>query len=80
VIRHGDAFAACSIGGVGIYPCAGGRDKDAGQRLHAALEKLPPAKIPIRALHVGDPAPDDAAKVWYQAQGFWLEREIAGTA
>jgi len=80
VIRHGDAFAACSIGGVCIYPCAGGRDKDAGQRLHAALEKLPPAKIPIRALHVGDPAPDDAAKVWYQAQGFWLEREIAGTA
>ena len=80
VIRHGGGFAACSIGGVGIYPCMGGRDEDAGKRLQAALERLSPGKVPIRALHVGDPAPCDAERVWYQAQGFWLERETAGTA
>ncbi|HTO61397.1 MAG TPA: methyltransferase domain-containing protein [Bradyrhizobium sp.] len=79
VIRHGDAFAACSIGGVGIYPCAGGRDEDAAKRLQASLRDLSPAKVPIRALHVGDPAAHDAGRVWYQAPGFWLERESAET-
>jgi protein-L-isoaspartate(D-aspartate) O-methyltransferase len=79
VIRHGEAFAACSIGGVGIYPCAGGRDEDAAKRLQAALEGRSDAKIPICALHVGDPAAHDAGKVWYRAPGFWLERETAGT-
>jgi protein-L-isoaspartate(D-aspartate) O-methyltransferase len=78
VVRHGHGFAAASIGGVGIYPCAGGRDEDASKRLQAALtalRPLGPGKVPIRALHLGDPAPDDADKVWYQAPGFWLERE-----
>jgi protein-L-isoaspartate(D-aspartate) O-methyltransferase len=79
VIRHGDAFAARSIGGVGIYPCAGGRDEEAAKRLHAALGGLSPGKIPISALHVGEPAPGDAEQVWYQAPGFWLEREAAAT-
>jgi protein-L-isoaspartate(D-aspartate) O-methyltransferase len=79
VIRHDDGFAAGSIGGVGIYPCAGGRDEDAGKRLQAALESLSPGKIPIRALHIGDPAAHDAEKVWYHAPGFWLERETAET-
>ncbi|MBR0858437.1 protein-L-isoaspartate O-methyltransferase family protein [Bradyrhizobium liaoningense] len=78
VIRHGDRFEACSIGGVAVYPCTSGRDEDAGRRLHAALEGLPPGKVPIRALHVGDPRPDEAEKVWFQAQGFWLEREAMG--
>lgn len=80
VIRHDDGFAACSIGGVGIYPCAGGRDEDAGKRLQAALESLSPGKVPIGALHLGDPAACDAERVWYQAQGFWLERETAATS
>jgi protein-L-isoaspartate(D-aspartate) O-methyltransferase len=75
VIRRGDRFAASSIGGVGIYPCVDRRDKDAAQRLKAALEGLDAAKLPIRALHPGDPAPADAQRVWYQAPGFWLERE-----
>ena len=82
VVRHGRAYAADAIGGVGIYPCAGGRDEDAGQRLQAALKALGPGTVPIRALHVGDPAPTDAERVWYQAPGFWLECEpaAAGTA
>lgn len=75
VVGRGNAFTASSIGGVGIYPCIGGRDEEAGKRLQIALKGLAPGKIPIRALHVGDPAPDDAEKVWYQAPGFWLERE-----
>jgi protein-L-isoaspartate(D-aspartate) O-methyltransferase len=75
VIRRKDAFVASSIGGVGIYPCIGGRDEEAGKRLDTALEGLPPGKVPIRALHVGDPTPDDTERVWYQASGFWLERE-----
>jgi protein-L-isoaspartate(D-aspartate) O-methyltransferase len=79
VIRRGSGFAASSIGGVGIYPCIGGRDEEAGKRLHTALEGVRSGKIPIRALHVDDPAPGDAEKVWYQAPGFWLEREPAGT-
>jgi protein-L-isoaspartate(D-aspartate) O-methyltransferase len=79
VIRRGKGFEAASIGGVNIYPCIGGRDEEAGKRLHTALEGLRPGKVPIRALHVDDPAPGDAEKVWYQAPGFWLEREPAGT-
>jgi protein-L-isoaspartate(D-aspartate) O-methyltransferase len=77
VIKRSNAFAASSIGGVGIYPCAGGRDEDAGKRLKEALGRLGAGKIPICALHIGDPSPDDAARVWYQAPGFWLEREPA---
>jgi protein-L-isoaspartate(D-aspartate) O-methyltransferase len=74
-IRRGNTFAASSIGGVGIYPCVGGRDEEASKRLQSALKGLAPGKIPIRALHLGDPEPDDAERVWYQAPGFWLERE-----
>jgi hypothetical protein len=32
------------------------------------------AKIPVRALHRGDPDAEAADKVWYRAPGFWLER------
>jgi protein-L-isoaspartate(D-aspartate) O-methyltransferase len=77
VIRRGRSFAASSIGGVGIYPCIDGRDEDASRRLKAALNELDARKIPIRALHLGDPSPKDAELVWYQAPGFWLEREPA---
>jgi protein-L-isoaspartate(D-aspartate) O-methyltransferase len=73
-IRRGNAFAASSIGGVRIFPCVGGRDNAAGQRLQTALKGLMQGKVPIRALHVGDPASSDAQRVWYQAPGFWLER------
>ncbi|MBV9066810.1 MAG: hypothetical protein JO004_13730 [Methylobacteriaceae bacterium] len=76
VIRRGDRFEASSIGVVAVYPCMGGRDEEA--RLQIALDGLPPGKVPIRALHVGDPTPDDAEKVWFQAPGFWLECDSAG--
>ncbi|WP_407158149.1 protein-L-isoaspartate O-methyltransferase family protein [Bradyrhizobium sp. STM 3557] len=78
VIRRGTSFAASSIGGVGIYPCIDGRDENASQRLKAALDGLEAPKIPISALHRGIPSPADAERVWYQAPGFWLERERAG--
>jgi protein-L-isoaspartate(D-aspartate) O-methyltransferase len=77
--RRGDAFEAASIGRVGIFPCVGGRDEEAGQRLQQALNDLPrdslPAGIPIKALHRGEP--DAAAQVWYRGPGFWLERRKA---
>ncbi|WP_407186853.1 protein-L-isoaspartate O-methyltransferase family protein [Bradyrhizobium centrosematis] len=75
VIRRRNRFEASSIGAVSVYPCTGGRDEEAGKRLHAALEGLPTGKVPIRALHVGDPKSDDAEKVWFQGAGFWLERK-----
>lgn len=78
VVRRRRRFEAASIGAVSIYPCIGGRDEEAGKRLHAALEGLPSGKVPIRALHVGDPSSNDTEKVWFQAAGFWLEREPAG--
>ncbi|MCK1627301.1 methyltransferase domain-containing protein [Bradyrhizobium sp. 160] len=77
VIRRGERFEASSIGGVPIYPCLGGRDEEAGERLHAALEGLPPGKVPIRVLHVGEPRSGDA-KVWFQGPGFWLGRDPSG--
>jgi hypothetical protein len=32
--------------------------------------------IPIQALHRGEPAAENADRVWYQAPGFWLERKL----
>jgi len=75
VVRRGTSFAASSIGGVNIYPCIDGRDSDASLRLKGALEGVDVSKVPIRALHLGDPSPDDAEMVWYRVPGFWLERE-----
>jgi protein-L-isoaspartate(D-aspartate) O-methyltransferase len=76
VQRQGDAFAAASIGGVGIFPCIGGRDEEAGKRLQQALNDVPRGRsltdIPIKALHRGEPGAD--AQVWYRGLGFWLER------
>ncbi|HMK81877.1 MAG TPA: methyltransferase domain-containing protein [Xanthobacteraceae bacterium] len=76
-IRRGEAFEAASIGWVGIYPCAGGRDDDAATRLSAALalaNRKPACELPIRALHRGAPPECAVSRVWYQAPGFWLER------
>jgi protein-L-isoaspartate(D-aspartate) O-methyltransferase len=75
-VRHGTEFEASSISGVGIYPCVGGRDEEAGERLAQALLALRSAgaaKVPIRALHRSEPNSEVLDKVWYRAPGFWLE-------
>jgi protein-L-isoaspartate(D-aspartate) O-methyltransferase len=77
-IRHGDAFEAAAIGGVGIFPCTGGRDEEAAARLERTLKGAFRGRAmdtPIKALHRGEPAAEDTDKVWYQAPGFWLERK-----
>jgi protein-L-isoaspartate(D-aspartate) O-methyltransferase len=84
-VRVGDEFDAASIGGVGIFPCAGGRDEDAAKRLLRTLQdayrdRVPATELPIRALHRGEPEAEDAEKVWYYAPGFWLERAVAAEA
>jgi protein-L-isoaspartate(D-aspartate) O-methyltransferase len=83
--RDANRFDARSIGGVGIFPCAGGRDEEAATRLEQALDQMAsearrsrlPPDIPIEALHRGDPGPGVEARVWYSAPGFWLERKSA---
>jgi protein-L-isoaspartate(D-aspartate) O-methyltransferase len=71
--RRGDAFSARSVGGVGIFPCVGGRDDAAGERLQKALQNVQPRYVPIRALHRGEPAAEAGDAVWYAGPGFWLE-------
>jgi protein-L-isoaspartate(D-aspartate) O-methyltransferase len=75
-------FDAVSISGVGIFPCIGGRDEEAAKRFQAALDGLRHGsdftKIPIEALHRGDPSAEMMDKVWYHGPGFWLERKEAG--
>jgi protein-L-isoaspartate(D-aspartate) O-methyltransferase len=79
--RDENWFEARSIGGVGIFPCAGGRDDEAAARLEKALEqtvreasnRLAP-EIPIQALHRGEPPAGAGERVWYAAPGCWLER------
>jgi protein-L-isoaspartate(D-aspartate) O-methyltransferase len=76
--HDGSWFEAASIGRVGIFPCAGGRDAAAAGRLRLALEGLfgdPQLDVPIEALHRGDPDPEDMDRVWYHGLGFWLERK-----
>lgn len=77
-VRRGDAFDAASISRVGIFPCVGGRDEEAGRRLQQALNDLPrgsgSAEIPIGALHRGAPAAEVVDEVWHHGPGFWLER------
>ena len=76
---RGEQFEATSIGFVGIFPCIGGRDEEAAKRLQAALDDLRrqswPPRIPIAALHRGDPGPEAFGSVWYHGPGFWLEHE-----
>jgi protein-L-isoaspartate(D-aspartate) O-methyltransferase len=80
--RERNRFDAVSIGGVGIFPCVGGREEEAAKRFQAALEELGRganfAEIPIEALHQGDPGTEVMDKVWYHGPGFWLERKEAG--
>ena len=81
-----DRFEARSIGGVGIFPCADGRDEAAAVRLNEAMDKVlreaprPPImpEIPIQALYRGDPPDDAADRVWYAGPDFWLERKATG--
>lgn len=75
VERRGAAFAASSVSGVGIYPCAGGRESSAESRLQTALDVLTANTPPITALHRGEPAPAERPRVWYAGPGFWLERK-----
>jgi protein-L-isoaspartate(D-aspartate) O-methyltransferase len=77
--RDENRFNAMSLGRVGIFPCAGGRDPQSAERLQCVLlESLhcgySYTDLPIEALHRGDPRPDIADKVWYHGPGFWLER------
>jgi protein-L-isoaspartate(D-aspartate) O-methyltransferase len=72
--RRGATFDAGPISGVGIFPCAGGRDEEAGKRLQKALEEQRPSQVPVCALHRGAPEAAAADRVWYQGPGFWLER------
>jgi protein-L-isoaspartate(D-aspartate) O-methyltransferase len=80
--RDRERFEARSIGGVGIFPCAGGRDDEAAARLEKTLDqaareahnRLAP-EIPIQALHRGEPPADAGDRVWYAAPGCWLERK-----
>ena len=76
-IRRGGNFDASAIAWVGIFPCAGGRDANAAQRLAQALQDAQTrtaSELPFRVLRRGAPGPDDAA--WYHAPGFWLERGL----
>jgi protein-L-isoaspartate(D-aspartate) O-methyltransferase len=75
--RDDNRFDARTIGGVGIFPCIGGRDEEAAGRLRDALNELrrsASVDIPITALHRGDPGPEAMEGVWYRGPGFWLER------
>jgi protein-L-isoaspartate(D-aspartate) O-methyltransferase len=70
-------FEATSIGGVGIFPCVGGRDEEAATQFQDALQELrrgSGAAIPFEALHRGDPGPAVMDSVWYHGPGFWLEQ------
>jgi protein-L-isoaspartate(D-aspartate) O-methyltransferase len=73
-----DWFDARSIGGVGIFPCVGGRDEEAAKRFLELARGSNWADIPIAALHRGDPGPEAMDGVWYRGPGFWLERAQAG--
>jgi protein-L-isoaspartate(D-aspartate) O-methyltransferase len=80
--RDASWFEATSIGRIGIFPCAGGRDEAAATRLRLAMEALvagPQLDVPIAALHRGDPGPQDIERVWYHGPGFWLEHEKANS-
>ena len=79
VERRGARFVASSIGGVGIFPCAGGRDPAAEGRLQRALDRLTRNIAPIVALHRGEPSSDERRRVWYAGPGFWLEEASAPT-
>jgi protein-L-isoaspartate(D-aspartate) O-methyltransferase len=77
--RERNTFHAEAVGGVGIFPCSGGRDEEAAKRLQDRLAELQGgswgSEIPIEALHRGEPGPEVMDKVWYYGPDFWLERK-----
>lgn len=79
VERRGASFAAASVGGVGIYPCAGGRETAGEGKLQTALDGLKSGRPPIAALHRGAPDASDRPRVWYAGPGFWLEKKVDET-
>jgi protein-L-isoaspartate(D-aspartate) O-methyltransferase len=72
--RDHDRFDARSIGGVGIFPCVGGRDAEAAKQFLEMAQGSNWVGIPISALHRGDPSPEAMGGVWFRGPGFWLER------
>jgi len=78
-VRDPNRFEAVSVGPIGIFPCAGGREAGAAKRLQDAFDELYRgswrSEIPIEALLRGDPGPEVMDKVWYHGPGFWLERK-----
>ena len=77
--RERNTFHAEAVGGVGIFPCNGGRDEEAAKRLQDRLAELRGgswgSEIPIEALHRGEPRMEVMDKVWYYGPDFWLERK-----
>jgi protein-L-isoaspartate(D-aspartate) O-methyltransferase len=71
--RRRAKFDARSLGGVGIFHCAGGRNDAAAERLWRALRRLRGAPVPVKALHRGKPPASAKRRVWYAGPGFWLE-------
>jgi protein-L-isoaspartate(D-aspartate) O-methyltransferase len=70
--RSGATYAAEALGYVSIFPCAGGQDVAAAERLRRALAKGYPK---LRALVRGEPPPD-ASDCWYAGPEFWLSGEV----
>jgi protein-L-isoaspartate(D-aspartate) O-methyltransferase len=70
--RSGTAFAAEALGWVSIFPCAGGQDAAAAERLRCALARGYPK---LRALLRRAPPPD-APDCWYAGPGFWLSGHV----
>jgi protein-L-isoaspartate(D-aspartate) O-methyltransferase len=72
VTRSGATYAAEAVGWVSIFPCVGGQDAAAAERLRRALAKGYPK---LRALFRGEPPPD-VSDCWYTGPDFWLSDDI----
>jgi protein-L-isoaspartate(D-aspartate) O-methyltransferase len=70
--RCGATYAAEALGYVSIFPCVGGQDAAAAERLRRALASGYPK---LRALFRGEP-PADASDCWYAGPGFWLSCQV----
>jgi hypothetical protein len=73
VTPHGNTYGVAPQGGVGIFHCAGRRNRRAAARLTAALRRLRGGPVPVTGLHRGKPAARFKKRVWYAGPGFWLE-------